>query len=204
MNPAFDIDRLAVRLSELSPVAAFAIGLLTLERALPGYYKFLADAGLNDLDDLRRFSASAWRALEEQSINSLPPPSRDEVVDTEDHESIFATSAMDAASIAQELRLFSNSELTSHIANCCSFRIDTIDIFIQNSGITSSNPTELNRLILQSALMQEELQHQNDDIEALISADAASEDAWIISVRRSIAGRYSDLKLEAGGRRASL
>lgn len=194
MNPPFNAHQLRSSLSELPVRSALAFGLLILERALPGYYKFLSDNDLRDRDRLRELSAGIWRFLEIGHLPDLPSPDWDGVIESEDYSSIYTTSAVDAVSISYELRDFVRDNDIDHIVSCASLRVDTVDIYVQNSGTASSVISELNELILNHSIMQMELNFQRLDFLAIGASEAIS-NAWRAALQRTIEGRYSELKL---------
>lgn len=191
----FDVEDLRKQLENLPQAGRLAFGILAFERALPGYYKFLSQSNLRDRDRLRELGSVLWRYLEIHDNSIVVPVSDwDGAIESEDFDSIYTTSAIDAVSIADELRNCLINYEVGHLVNIASLRIDTVDIYIQNAAQTVLDSINLNESILNHALMQKELEHQYLDLQILAKI-TSSDNFWSTALRRWVDGRYATLTL---------
>lgn len=83
---------------------------------------------------------------------------------SEDFESLYVTSAQDAAFSVCALLEFLHSQSIKHIVSVLRFSIDTIDLIVQERESMDPRDPERERRILKHPLMQQELARQRRDL----------------------------------------
>lgn len=196
MREYYNADELRTQLATLPHLARVAFGLLLFERALPGYYKYLTESGFRDRNRLREVGAEIWRGLEigEDSF-VIPDSDWDEIIETEGSVSFYTTSALDAVNIAYEIVSYLGDKDIGHILNCVSLRIDTVDVYIQNKTPLNGGDENIDSLVFEHKLMQQELESQHADLQALANAGSLSAGYWFVALNQQVNGGYSCLRL---------
>lgn len=167
----FDENKLFEEASQLVGWGQIAFMACCCERMLPNYSYFLDDAKFGDLRPLRDVLNAVWLWVKTdrlpEDIAALVEACDRQAPDTAKFKSIYTSAALDAATaiaITSESLAAPSSRSAVEVA---SLARDTVDLFIQERDALDPNDPELESLIVQSDLMQIELQAQRTSLEAL-------------------------------------
>lgn len=202
-DPAF-IGRSLKGLDESRRVA---FGIFLLERALPAFFQFQIDTGCTGGGELRAALAQCWHALEHGSLPNDPfitvMTCESLMPDSEDYTSIYTSSAIDAVNIACSLLSYFERKELRLLMEAVESRIDTIDLFIQNSDFINDKDTERETAIISHPLMQEELCFMYDDIAFLSATNDQRTALFAMILKRISELGYRELRLGTGGARGA-
>ena len=175
METEFSQEALNEKLVSMPNWKKLVFALSICERLYPNFVQFCDEANYTGEDKLRRCLDSAWKSVElgESDVNyryysqvceSLAP-------DTEEYDTVFVSSAIDAA--ASISYLMSYFVVLDHglIIEIASLACDSVDMFVQELEDFNPRGLDLEEKILEHPLMQAELSRQRTDIEFLDSID---------------------------------
>lgn len=91
------------------------------------------------------------------------------IPDTEDFDSIFVSSALDASTSIVALLRDTDSIATDVVVEIASFARDTVDMYVQELESMEFYGAELEEKILKHPLMQAELKSQRETIESILA-----------------------------------
>ena len=149
--------------------------LLVCQRLIPSFRALSKESGFageNLLLDLRN---KAWGTLlagvsradfskEVTQAESVEP-------DTEDFESVYVSSALDAAiAVGLLMRAFNDGQ-TSTVVEAASLARDSIEMYVQDLENMAQNDPNIETKILGHVLMQKELKRQREDIDFIKALD---------------------------------
>lgn len=164
----FDLEKIRSDLALMSRPQLACLGVLQLRRMAPNFEYFALETGWRGVGrlnlviaiaiDFIEFGTSRSMLISENEVSEIGP-------DTEEFSSIYASAALDASSAACHLLRFLEGHGAEEIAQLMSLGIDTVDIFVQNSG-SEINDDDIEK----HELVQGEIQSQLQDIE-LVSSD---------------------------------
>ena len=164
----FDAEKLRRRLNRLPPRHVLTFGVWLLERMLPNFAKFSAETQFEGVSILDEVVTYAWRVIETGDKDSLRAPSvtlcESILPDTEDFDSLYTSSALDAAVSACNLLLFIEKNQTDLVVEMAGLARDTADLLIQFSSPDWAYTKEFDEIVRNHPLMQLELSCQESDI----------------------------------------
>lgn len=164
----FDAEKLRRRLNRLPPRHVLTFGVWLLERMLPNFAKFSAETQFEGVSILDEVVTYAWRVIETGDKDSLRAPSvtlcESILPDTEDFDSLYTSSALDAAVSACNLLLFIEKNQTDLVVEMAGLARDTADLLIQFSSPDWAYTKEFDETVRNHPLMQLELSCQESDI----------------------------------------
>ncbi|OYU52490.1 MAG: hypothetical protein CFE27_07205 [Alphaproteobacteria bacterium PA1] len=164
----FDAKTLKRRLSKLPPRHGLTFGVWLLERMLPNFVKFSAETQSEGVSILDEVVTYAWSVIETGDKDPLraPPVALCETIapDTENFESIYTSSALDAAVAACNLLIFIETSNVDLVVEMAGLARDSVDLFIQFSGYVETNGRDLEDKVRNHPLMQLELSRQETDL----------------------------------------
>ena len=147
-----------------------AFGAACCERSLPNYLAFSKEVGWGSMAPLRKALEITWLACE-----GMHPP--DELVrevlvgceavipESEDFESLYTSSALDAAVSVCGLLDFLLTGDSDHVVSAARHSTDSIDLIVQERASMDPQDPDLEYKILVHPLMQQELRRQQRDLE---------------------------------------
>lgn len=150
--------------------------LLTVcQRLIPSFRAFSKETGFTGEKTLLSLVQKAWDTLlngvskadyssEMAQAESLAP-------DTEDFDSAFVSSALDAVVAISLLMKSFNDGQTDTIIEAVTLIRDSVDMYVQEMEDMDPNDPNLEARILNHDLMQRELKRQREDIEYLSAID---------------------------------
>jgi uncharacterized protein YjaG (DUF416 family) len=194
-----DPAELTRRLGELPERGRLAFGALLLERSLPNFFRFACETGAPGGAMLRAAQAKIWGLLEEAKAK----PFRDVTSsacesfapDTEERNSLYTSSALDAVTIACNVLDYLESGQTTLLVESNALRRDSIDMFLQLSSKVDSDAADFETQLLHHPLMQEEFGFQRADLDAIQQCGRKSDRIWSAALRRAIDFGYSSLRM---------
>jgi uncharacterized protein YjaG (DUF416 family) len=181
----FNEKNLERRLSALSARKQAAFLLLLCERMMPEFRQFASEVGL-DLTVCRDCLECGWEylagnpsthdylALAEACLRIAP--------DTEDHDHVLTSAALDAALSLNDLMIFLSDQKIDHIVEAASLARDTVFLYLrctQGPGLDSLSLEDENR----HPLMQRELKRQEEDLVFLECLPSDVDEKLIPSLR---------------------
>jgi uncharacterized protein YjaG (DUF416 family) len=135
---------------------------------LPNFAKFSAETQFEGVSILDEVVTYAWRVIETGDKDSLRAPSvtlcESILPDTEDFDSLYTSSALDAAVSACNLLLFIEKNQTDLVVEMAGLARDTADLLIQFSSPDWAYTKEFDETVRNHPLMQLELSCQESDI----------------------------------------
>lgn len=181
----------------MAPIEQLAFGTCVFERSLPGYFQFQQESNWLGGGDLRAALARCWQAIEAQGGGaSLASTNLDRwAPDSEDHESSYVSSAIDAVTIACCLMDYLNTGDSGAIVEAAEARRDTIDLFVQRVLPERLTGIELEERIASHPFMLRELELMAAD---LAEIDRLARTGGCMStglLRRVRELRYNDLSV---------
>lgn len=171
MEAEFDEEKLQQRLAKLVFWKQLVFLLIVCQRLIPSFSEFSKETGAVGESKLRGFLAKAWKSLladdakvdfsnEMNEAESLAP-------DTEDSDSIYVSSALDAAvAVSLLMKSFSDNS-TDTIVEAVTLIRDSVDMYVQELEDMDPNASDLEQNILNHELMQKELKRQRESLEFL-------------------------------------
>lgn len=167
----FDEDRLRRSLQKLPPWKQIAFMVQVGERMLPNYSRFSAEAGFGDVSVLRNALDAAWTWIESGQLLDNVAELRDacdqQAPNTEQFHSPYTSAALDAANVAAIILDALEQPDEARPVDVASLARDTVDLFIQEHMNLDPNAPGFEETILRHHLMQTELRHQREALEAL-------------------------------------
>jgi len=175
MEAEFNQEALNKNLESLPAWKKFVFALSVCERLYPNFVRFCDEVGFSGQDKLRVCLDSAWESVElgeldvdyslnAQACESLAP-------DTEDYETVLASSALDAAASISYLMSYFVEQDNELFLEIASLACDSVDMFVQELEDLNPQDSKLEDKILEHPLMQLELSRQRSDIEFLNGLD---------------------------------
>jgi uncharacterized protein YjaG (DUF416 family) len=172
MEAAFDEESLLAKVRPLGVKLRVAFLLSIAERLKGNYLAFKKETKAGDVKALEDALASGWRfvaggEVHEKAIESGIERCEGAAPDSEEHDSLLLSSALDAASCAGlvlELIRDNDPEL---VVDGASLARDTIDRYITEKDDLDPSDARFEERILEHPLMQAELKKQREDIESL-------------------------------------
>ena len=149
--------------------------LLVCQRLIPSFRALSRETGIAGENLLLGLRNRAWSTLlagvsradfstEVTQAESVEP-------DTEDFESVYASSALDAAiAVGLLMRAFNDGQ-TSTVVEAASLARDSIDMYVQDLENMHQNDPNIETKILGHVLMQKELKRQREDIDFIKALD---------------------------------
>ncbi|HBS64365.1 MULTISPECIES: YjaG family protein [unclassified Stenotrophomonas] len=168
---SFDEARLLLATEGMPDWKRVAFMAYCCERMLPNYRSFQVDSGYGDLAPMRKALDAVW---EWAASNNLPldlaalaSACEQQAPDTAEFSSIYTSAALDAATAtAATLEALVDAAAKSLI-EVATYARDTIDLFVQEVEELDPNAPDLERRIIEHALMQSELRTQRESLATL-------------------------------------
>ncbi len=169
MENKFDEAVLKQQLSSLVFWKQLVFLIAVCQRLIPSFSMFSKETGFSGEDILRGLLLKAWNNLfegvtkvdfsaETYQAESLAP-------ETENFDSIYTSSALDAAvSISLLMKSFCDND-TGTIVEAVTLICDSVDMYAQELENMNPNDSDLEEKILNHPLMQQELERQCEDLE---------------------------------------
>lgn len=189
----FELGKLRQTLHSLPSWKRVVFMVSCCERMLPNYQSFSSEAGYGNANLLREALDRAWDWIEggrlPNNMATLIAECEQQAPDTSEFDSIYTSAALDAAnSIAETLEALGEATEDQAI-EVASLARDTVDLFVQQQQDLDPNSPGLEKEIIESRLMQDELRHQRQCLEEL--KDRIDERSLIAAEMRS---RFAGLK----------
>jgi uncharacterized protein YjaG (DUF416 family) len=141
------------------------------KRLIPSFFAFSKETGALGTSELESILQKAVRSILKGEINagfeSDSKLAESFAPETEEHSSIFTSSALDAATAISILANAFDEQHTSMIVEGAALARDSVDMFIQEIEELKPNDPQLELKILQHKLMQKELKRQREDLKFL-------------------------------------
>jgi uncharacterized protein YjaG (DUF416 family) len=196
----FEPVTLERKLYALPSWGCLAFGALLLDRALPNFLRFAAETGAPGGAMLRGAQAKVWGLLE--GNNAAAPyfgitAKTCEVFspETEQHTSLYTSSALDAVGIVCNLLDYIDSHQAKLLVDSASLRRDSVDIFLQRALRMDVSAPDFETQLLAHRLMQEELGFQQADLEFLTMLVPNGQRSWSSVLERSITLGYTNMRM---------
>lgn len=170
MEP-FDAEKLRTFLGALPQWKRIAFMASCCERMLPNYRSFNSETGYGNPKILSDALTIIWDCIESDKVRSdiadIVVECEQQAPDTEDFGSIYTSAALDAANaIAVTLEALGDATEDRAIEVAALAR-DTVDLYVQQVEGLDPNGPDLEREILESRYMQDELRSQAQSLEML-------------------------------------
>jgi len=195
-NLSFDADKLKNRLGRLSRRHILTFGAWQLERMVPNFMQFCVESQSEGVWVLKCAVSYAWSVIETGNLDRFDGITVDDceriAPDTEDFESIYTSSALDAATAAGNLVKYIHKNEVDLIVEMSALARDSADIFIQLSNVADQDSEYFEETIRTHPLMQAELQYQEADIGFLEHLRGDRNQFFSAVLARSLAGRYGE------------
>ncbi|WP_444940667.1 DUF416 family protein [Microbulbifer sp. ZKSA004] len=171
MEKAFDETTLRREFSKMEFWKQLVFLFAISQRLLPSFVFFARESKLSGVELLESAMHKAYELLNAGVSNAdlTEYASRCEAIapDTEDYDSIFVSSALDAAvAVSLLMKAFTNNK-TSFVIEGASLAIDSVDMYVQELDDMDPNCPDIEQMILNHRLMQLELKRQRLDLELL-------------------------------------
>ena len=163
-------EHLQEQLAALSSTQCVAFAASCCERALPNYACFQKATGWGALNVLRRAVDAGWStAFGERPTDDELLRLRDAcelaIPDGEDYDSLFTSSAQDAAVAACNLLDYLRTDEAALVPRIVRCLIASIDLLVQERENMNPQDPEREARILEHPLMQQEILRQVHDLE---------------------------------------
>lgn len=149
--------------------------LLVCQRLMPSFRAFSRDSGFAGekvlLDSLRKAWITLLAGVSKTNFSAEVNQAESVAPNTEDVESDFVSSALDAAIAVSLLMKAFNDGQTDTIVEAASLARDSIDMYVQELEQMDQNDPNIETKILSHDLMQKELKRQREDIAFINSLD---------------------------------
>lgn len=161
----------------LSPWQRLAFVANCCERMIPNYRHFSAQSSFGDVNVLRNALDSVWLQVLGGGVNldlaSLPERCEAQAPDPSEFASIYASSALDAATaISIAASAAATQTDVSAVMSVAELARDTVDLYIQMTEDLDPNAPGFEAKILSSRLMQVELKRQRCALQLLKATGA--------------------------------
>lgn len=168
MENSFNEEVLSEKLDKLVYWKQLVFLVSVCQRLLPSFIVFAKEAGVHGEDVLQNALDKAWNSLldgeflldlslQQELCESVAP-------DTEEFDSKYVSSALDAAiAISLLMKAFTINE-TNIIVEATTLIRDSVDMYVQEIENMDPNDPNLEKRILCHELMQNELKKQKEDI----------------------------------------
>lgn len=175
METEFNDVELYQNLSGMAFWKQLVFHLLVCQRLIPSFRALSRESGVVGEDLLLDLLKKAWDTLldgvTKADFSAEATQAESVAPDTEDVESIFASSSLDAAvAVSLLMKAFSNGK-TNTIVEAASLARDSIDMYVQELEQMDQNDPNIETKILNHELMQNELKRQREDIAFLKALD---------------------------------
>lgn len=152
-----------------------AFVLSICERLLPNFALFANETGHPGQTVLRSAINTAWSMLlsgeTRRDLSSLAEQCAEVAPDSNDFESLYVSSALDAAAASNLLMLFATDNLIDHALEAAGLALDTVDMYVQELEHMNANDAGIEAQIHGHPLMQQEIGRQIRDIQYLADLD---------------------------------
>ena len=149
--------------------------LLVCQRLIPSFRALSRERGLAGEDLLLDLLRKAWDTLlagvTKADFSAEVTQAESVAPNTEDVESDFVSSALDAAIAVSLLMKVFNDGQTNTIVEAASLARDSIDMYVQELEQMDQNDPNIETKILSHDLMQKELERQREDIAFIKALD---------------------------------
>lgn len=177
MRRAFNRSLVLSDVAGMAPQERLAFALSCVERMIPNYRYFQKKYDWGDSEVLLEAAEIAWLHLagtvtHRRRVEEVVNKCEQVLPDTEDFDSIYVSSALDAGVACIELLNFvlaSDISLVATIAELC---IDSVDMYVQELEEMDAQHPNLEGNILTHPLMQAELERQANDRQLLLGRAA--------------------------------
>jgi uncharacterized protein len=151
---------LSARLAALPPLKRLAFLLSCAERMYPNYLEFHRRHGWGRPEVIRRALDLVWSSLEGKDVGDDIPAVQqqcEEVMpDTEDFDTIYVSSALDAAVVASILLSLLQDQDVGKVLEGLSLARDTVDMYVQElEGMDPGDPNLEDRIARHPLMKQE-------------------------------------------------
>jgi hypothetical protein len=167
----FDEKSLGASLRKLEEWKRVAFMAQIAERMLPNYQRFSAETDFGDISVLRRALDATWRWVESgrtvEGLSELLESCEQQAPDTELFRSRYTSAALDAANAAAAILDALSNPKEINAVEVASLARDSIDLFVQELMDLDPNSPGFEEKIVRHDLMQRELLHQQQDLDAL-------------------------------------
>lgn len=165
----FDAELIRLELSRLPASHRIAFCASCCQRMLPNYEKFHRMEHWGDPASLRRAVEEVWNSLAGQPISEdrvelLAQQCQDAAPDTEVFSSLYASSALDAASAIVETLQCCRDRSPKWGATVATSARDTVDMYIQMRDDLAPSGAEMEATIANDPLMRREIEKQQADL----------------------------------------
>jgi uncharacterized protein YjaG (DUF416 family) len=176
---AFDRETLGRSLALLPPWKKLAFMALTSERMLPNFQRFSSETGFGNASSLRQALDVAWIYIREGKLTGDPEKLKQvceaQAPNTELFTSIYTSAALDAANSVAAIMDAIRNPTTEFALEVAELARDTVDLFVQETNDLDPRGADFEQSILESPLMQRELQRQKDDLNAVVGCNSPEE-----------------------------
>jgi uncharacterized protein YjaG (DUF416 family) len=179
-----DPNTLLAKLAQLSPRALAAFAASCCQRMLPNYARFQREQGWGTLSALEEAAEAVWAFLRggpllaDQAI-ALREACEAAAPDTESFDSIFVSSALDAAGALAETIALCRDPRPDHALRVAIAARDSVDMYIQMTQDLAKEGAEMERAIAAHPLMLREIGKQSADLDTLASKESLDADALL-------------------------
>ncbi len=174
METEFDQKKVTEQLNKMSSQKhRFAFAISVCERLYPNYIYFSRHHNWGNPNVFRMCLDAAWEVLSGKEkpiqMEEWLTECEENIPDTEDFDSIFVSSALDASTSIVALLRDTDSIATDVVVEIASFARDTVDMYVQELESMEFYGAELEEKILKHPLMQAELKSQRETIESILA-----------------------------------
>lgn len=174
-------------------------GALCCERMLPSYPAFVAEASWGDFAPVRRGLDAVWAVIEGGALSeddrvAFLLACQACVPDSEEFHTTHTAAAQDAAFSVCFLLAFLFEKKLERVVTIARYATDTVDLIVQEQEDMDTSDPDREQMILEHPLMQQELERQRRDLNAV--RELAPNDVDTIRALRARAQREPILELD--------
>jgi len=175
METEFNEDKLYQRLVVLPFWKQLVFLLIVCQRLIPSFRAFAMETVFQGENLLKDMLLKAWNTLlrgkSKADFSNEMVQAESVAPETEDSDSIYVSSALDASvAISLLMKAFSDGQ-TDTVVEAVTLIRDSVDMYVQELEDMDPNDPNLETRILNNELMQKELKRQREDLEFLSSLD---------------------------------
>lgn len=168
----FDEAKIASRLEQLNHPNKVAFALSCVERMLPNYRVFQREHNWGDIEEILRGIEYGWAWLDgvqnkDIDVAEITMACENQAPDTEDFDSLYVSSALDAATATAALMELVRTDDVAKAVEVAGLSRDTVDMYVQEFESMPADAPDIEERIRLHPLMQAELERQNRDLDLL-------------------------------------
>jgi uncharacterized protein YjaG (DUF416 family) len=172
METSFDSNRVVSQSRQLSSIGRIAFILSCAERLQNNYLVFAHEQGWGHVDVIPTCLDLVWGhlsggALDRNEVVALRMACDRATPATDEFDSAYVSAALDAASVCDLLLLQLLKDDLARPGTAAELCVDTVDMYVQDTGAMNPRDPFLEDKILQHPLMQNELKRQREDLAML-------------------------------------